>query len=67
MTASSAATSTRPPACRALRASNLIAIAMLYLAGARWARYTDAVPWKVGLLLAGIGLGLVLVAIPLGG
>lgn len=51
----------------ALRTSNIIAIAMLYVVGARWARYADAVPWKVGLILAGVGIALMIVAIPLGG
>jgi VIT family len=51
----------------AIRLSNLIAIVMLFVVGATWARYTNARPLRMGLLLAGIGLALVLVAIPLGG
>ena len=52
---------------RALRLSNLIAIVMLFIVGAAWARYTNARPLQMGLLLAGIGLAMVLIAIPLGG
>jgi len=51
----------------AIRMSNLIAIVMLFLVGAAWARYIGARPLRMGLLLAGIGLALVLIAIPLGG
>jgi VIT1/CCC1 family predicted Fe2+/Mn2+ transporter len=52
---------------RAIRLSNLIAIVMLFVVGAAWARYTNARPLRMGLLLAGIGLAMVLIAIPLGG
>jgi VIT1/CCC1 family predicted Fe2+/Mn2+ transporter len=51
----------------AIRMSNLIAIVMLFLVGAAWARYIGARPLLMGLLLAGLGLALVLIAIPLGG
>jgi VIT1/CCC1 family predicted Fe2+/Mn2+ transporter len=51
----------------AIRTSNLIAIVMLFIAGYRWAKYARAKPLKIGLLTAGIGVVLVLVAIPLGG
>ena len=40
---------------------------MLFVVGATWARYTNARPLRMGLLLAGIGLAMVLIAIPLGG
>jgi hypothetical protein len=52
---------------RAIRLSNLIAIVMLFAVGATWARYTNARPLRMGLLLAAIGLVIVLIAIPLGG
>jgi nicotinamide riboside transporter PnuC len=52
---------------RAIRTSNLIAIVMLFFAGAAWARYTNTRPLRMGLTLAGIGLAMVLIAIPLGG
>jgi VIT1/CCC1 family predicted Fe2+/Mn2+ transporter len=51
----------------ALRASNLIAITMLFIAGYLWARHAGVNRLKSGLLLAGIGVVMVLVAIPLGG
>jgi hypothetical protein len=51
----------------AIRLSNLIAIIMLFLVGYRWAKYTYANPWKIGGILALIGVVIVLIAIPLGG
>jgi VIT1/CCC1 family predicted Fe2+/Mn2+ transporter len=51
----------------AMRLSNLIAIAMLFGIGFRWAKYVYANPWKIGSLLALIGVAIVLIAIPLGG
>jgi hypothetical protein len=51
----------------ALRASNLMAIAMLFYFGYRWAHYSGSNPIKVGLALAALGVAMVLVAIPLGG
>jgi VIT1/CCC1 family predicted Fe2+/Mn2+ transporter len=57
----------RSDANLALRASNGMAIAMLFLFGYQWAKYAGSNPIKVGLLLAGLGVAMVLVAIPLGG
>jgi hypothetical protein len=57
----------RENAALALRASNLVAIGMLYLFGDRWARYSGSNPLKVGFALAALGVAMVLVAIPLGG
>lgn len=51
----------------ALRASNLMAIFMLFLFGYQWGKYANGKPIRVGLLLAGLGLAMVLIAIPLGG
>jgi hypothetical protein len=51
----------------ALRASNLVAIGMLFYLGYSWARYSGSNPIKVGLALAALGLAMVLIAIPLGG
>lgn len=51
----------------ALRVSNGILLALLYISGWAWARYTSATPWKVGLAFLAGGLALVLIAIPLGG
>lgn len=50
-----------------VRASNIIAFAMLFLMGYRWAQYAGGKPLRVGLLLAVLGVVMVLVAIPLGG
>jgi ABC-type amino acid transport system permease subunit len=51
----------------ALRASNLMAIIMLFYFGYSWAKYTGSSPIKTGLALSGLGVAMVLVAIPLGG
>jgi VIT family len=52
---------------RALRVSNAILLALMFLCGYLWARYTLSRPWLVGLVFLFIGLGLVLAAIALGG
>lgn len=52
----------------ALRASNVVSLIVLFIAGYYWGRYTDATPWKIGLLLVAVALIMVLlIAIPLGG
>lgn len=51
----------------ALRMSNWLLVALLFVVGWRWARHTDLVPWRVGSVLMGLGTALVLVAIQLGG
>jgi hypothetical protein len=51
----------------ALRISNGVAIAMLFLAGHRLGRYTGYQPWKMGLFMVLIGIAMVGVAIGLGG
>jgi hypothetical protein len=51
----------------ALRISNLLVVGLLFVVGYHWAKYVDANPWSAGLGLMGLGLGLVAVAIPLGG
>ena len=51
----------------ALRVSNGILLALLFVSGWAWARYTTATPWKAGLAFLAGGLLLVLIAIPLGG
>jgi hypothetical protein len=40
---------------------------LLFLGGYRWGRYTDARPWRVGLAVLVLGIGMVLVAAALGG
>jgi hypothetical protein len=51
----------------ALRLSNLLLVALLFVAGYRWATIIDADPWRTGLTLVGLGLALVAIAILLGG
>jgi VIT family len=51
----------------ALRISNAIAIAMLFLCGYAFARCTGLHPWLTGLLMVAVGALLVAVAIVLGG
>lgn len=51
----------------ALRASNFMAIVMLFIFGFYWGKHAQSKPVRVGLLLAGLGVVMVLIAIPLGG
>jgi hypothetical protein len=51
----------------ALRVSNLLLAAMLFLVGYRWASVTNTNPWLGGLVMTLIGLVLVGVAVALGG
>jgi len=51
----------------ALRASNAILIGLLFYVGWHWAGYTGASPWRTGLSMMLLGIGLVVVAIALGG
>lgn len=51
----------------ALRVSNAILLALLFLCGYRWAHYTLSNPWLVGSILLLGGILLVLAAIALGG
>jgi hypothetical protein len=51
----------------ALRLSNAVLLVLLFIAGYWWAHYTDAHPWRVGTIVAVMGLVLVLVAVALGG
>lgn len=51
----------------AVRLSNLVAFAMLFWMGYRWARYAGGKPARTGLLLLLLGVVMVVVAIPLGG
>jgi VIT1/CCC1 family predicted Fe2+/Mn2+ transporter len=52
---------------RALRVSNGLLIAMLFLVGQRWAKYTNMNGLVSGLVMVAIGLALVGVAVLLGG
>jgi VIT1/CCC1 family predicted Fe2+/Mn2+ transporter len=51
----------------AVRLSNLVACAMLFMMGFRWAKYAGGKPLLSGLFLVLVGLAMVVVAIPLGG
>jgi hypothetical protein len=51
----------------ALRASNVVLIALLFNVGWRWAAFTGASPWRTGLFIALLSTALVIVAIALGG
>ena len=50
----------------ALRISNAVAIAMLFLSGYAFARCIGRSPWGIGLLMVGVGCVLVVIAIALG-
>ena len=52
---------------RALRVSNAILLALLFVSGYLWARHTLSKPWLVGTIFLLCGLGLVFAAIALGG
>jgi hypothetical protein len=51
----------------AIRLSFFVSFILLFVAGYRWGMYTGASPWKTGLLLLSVAVGLVLIAILLGG
>jgi VIT1/CCC1 family predicted Fe2+/Mn2+ transporter len=51
----------------ALRVSNAIALAMLFVCGLRLGSYAGHGPWRMGLLIAALGGVLVAVTIALGG
>jgi hypothetical protein len=50
----------------ALRISNLLLLAALFVTGSRWAREIDANPLLTGFALAALGLALVGIAVALG-
>lgn len=50
-----------------VRASNLVAFAMLFIMGYGWGRYSGARPLLYGLMLLVLGVAMVAIAIPLGG
>ena len=51
----------------AMRVSNAVLIGLVFYVGWRWAGYTGASPWRTGSLMAALGIGLVVIAIQLGG
>jgi hypothetical protein len=54
-------------ATAAMRASNAVAVAMLFVAGAAYGRYVGRSPWVVGALMVALGGVLVALTIALGG
>lgn len=50
-----------------VRASNLVAFALLFIMGYGWGRYAGGKPFLYGLMLLILGVSMVLIAIPLGG
>ena len=52
---------------RALRASNGIAIAMLFVTGWSFAQCAGLRPWRTGVAMVFLGLGLVAITVALGG
>ena len=51
----------------ALHVSNVLLVLLLFLVGYWWGHYTDASPWRVGLIVMLLGVSMVSVAIVLGG
>ena len=51
----------------ALRVSNAVLLALLFVAGVAWGRHAGVNPWRAGLIFLSAGLVMVLVAIALGG
>ena len=51
----------------ALRVSNGLLIALIFIVGHRWARYTGGSGWRAGFALALMGCALVAIAVALGG
>jgi VIT1/CCC1 family predicted Fe2+/Mn2+ transporter len=54
-------------ATRALRASNAIAVAMLFVAGLAYGRAVGWHPWVVGVAMVALGSALVALTMALGG
>ena len=52
---------------RALEVANFIQICLLFLIGFNWARHSGAHPWRTGLAIVALGVGLVAVSVILGG
>ncbi len=51
----------------AMRVSNAVLIGLVFYVGWRWAGYTGGSPWRTGSFMAALGVGLVVIAIQLGG
>lgn len=51
----------------ALRVSNAVLVALLFVIGWFWGRHVGTRPWQAGLLIMSLGAAMALIAIPLGG
>ena len=51
----------------AMRVSNAVALAILFMAGWKLGRYSGVAPWRSGVAIAGIGVALVAITMALGG
>lgn len=51
----------------ALRTSNAVLVALLFVIGYFWGRHVGTRPWQAGLLVMSLGAAMALIAIPLGG
>jgi hypothetical protein len=51
----------------AMRTSNAVAVALLFVAGYGYGRYTEYRPWLTGVAMVGLGAALVVMTIALGG
>jgi VIT1/CCC1 family predicted Fe2+/Mn2+ transporter len=51
----------------AMRVSGAIAIAMMFYCGVVWGRHAGFVPWRTGMALAALGVGIEAIVIALGG
>jgi VIT1/CCC1 family predicted Fe2+/Mn2+ transporter len=52
---------------RALRIANITQIVLLFSVGYGWAHYSGTNRWRAGILITLLGIGLILVAVALGG
>ena len=51
----------------AIRVANGIQVVLLFIGGWRWGSYTDLAPWKVGLAVTALGVGMSMMNFLLGG
>jgi len=51
----------------AIRSSNIVSFAVLFISGYQWGKYTGVAPWKTGMLITAVGVLTVIIGILLGG
>lgn len=51
----------------AIRVANTVQVVLLFIGGWRWGSYTDLAPWKVGLAVTALGIGMSMMNVLLGG